>query len=488
MGVDYGQYPFAKGKHPAGWAETTVGDVMLEIRSGYSSGKHNQSGEGIPHLRPMNVSPVGDISMEDVRYISPGVGNLRLAENDVLFTNTSSTVWVGKTALVKSPGDWGFSNHMTRLRVAGGMSPEFVARQLHYLCLSGYFAFHCKKYINQSSVARKQLAGEVPFRLPPANEQTRIVGKLCRLLARERRLRQHLDALPALIQQCRSAVLEAACTGRLVPTEAELARREQRHYEPASALLERIPVERRAKWETERLAKMGATGKSLRGQRWKQAYQEPLPPSTECNITLPSGWGAAGWDQIGFSQNGRAFPSSQYSNTGVKLLRPGNLHASGEIRWTDSNTRCMPHEWADRHPDFIVGPRELVINLTAQSLKDDFLGRVCLTGRRECCLLNQRLARLSPVLVTPEYMLIVFKAPPFRRFVAGLNSGAMIQHMFTSQLANFWVPVPPPAEQKRIVAEVERRLSNLIVIEEQVKTALEQATQLRVSLFVTTQV
>src|SRR5205823_2068751 len=142
-----------------------------EIRSGYSSGKHNQAGQGIPHLRPMNVSPEGQISMEDVRYVAPSAGSLRLAKADVLFTNTSSTVWVGKTALVEKPSDWGFSNHMTRLRVADGISPEFVARQLHYLCLSGYFAFHCKKHINQSSVAGAQLAAEVPFRLPPANEQ-----------------------------------------------------------------------------------------------------------------------------------------------------------------------------------------------------------------------------------------------------------------------------------------------------------------------------
>src|ERR1041385_615486 len=121
MPADFRQYPFRQGRLPRGWAETTVGEVLLEVQSGFSSGKHNQSGEGIPHLRPMNVSPLGEISLEDVRYISPEVGGLRLAEDDVLFTNTSSTVWVGKSALVQQPGDWAFSNHMTRLRVGTGM-------------------------------------------------------------------------------------------------------------------------------------------------------------------------------------------------------------------------------------------------------------------------------------------------------------------------------------------------------------------------------
>jgi len=38
----------------------------------------------------------------------------------------------------------------------------------------------------------------------------------------------------------RQSILAQAFSGRLVPTEAELARREGREYEPASVLLERI--------------------------------------------------------------------------------------------------------------------------------------------------------------------------------------------------------------------------------------------------------
>ena len=40
------------------------------------------------------------------------------------------------------------------------------------------------------------------------------------------------------------AILAKAFGGELVPTEAELARREGRDYEPASVLLERIKAER----------------------------------------------------------------------------------------------------------------------------------------------------------------------------------------------------------------------------------------------------
>src|SRR5439155_1336038 len=82
-------------------------------------------------------------------------------------------------------------------------------------------------------------------------------------------------------------------------------------------------------------------------------------------------------------QNGRAFPSRDYSKEGVKLLRPGNLHASGRVLWADENTRRLPLRYEEEFPSYVVGPHALVMNLTAQSLKDEFLGRVCLTGPDE---------------------------------------------------------------------------------------------------------
>ena len=79
--------------------------------------------------------------------------------------------------------------------------------------------------------------------------------------------------------------------------------------------------------------------------------------------------------------------------SGIRLLRPGNLHVDGQVRWTTKNTRYMPKRYLESASDLRVGRGELVINLTAQSLKDDFLGRVYITSRDDLCLLNQRLAR-----------------------------------------------------------------------------------------------
>jgi len=98
------------------------------------------------------------------------------------------------------------------------------------------------------------------------------------------------------------------------------------------------------------------------------------------------------------------------------------------------------------------------MNLTAQSLKDDFLGRVRMTGPNEDALLNQRLARLTPESITARFAYYVFRSPLFRDFVSTLNTGSLIQHMFRKQIDDFLLPVPPVAAQVRIATHLDEVL------------------------------
>ena len=82
-----------------------------------------------------------------------------------------------------------------------------------------------------------------------------------------------LKRIQANLKRYRASVLKAACEGRLVPTEAELARAEGRDYEPADRLLERILSERRARWEAQ---------ENRRGK-----YKEPIAPGTSDLQELP---------------------------------------------------------------------------------------------------------------------------------------------------------------------------------------------------------
>ena len=129
--------------------------------------------------------------------------------------------------------------------------------------------------------------------LPPLPEQHRIVEAIETHFTRLDAAVAALKRVKANLKRYRASVLKAACEGRLVPTEAELARAEGRDYEPADVLLKRILAERRAKWEADELAKMTAKGNPPKDDRWKAKYKEPQPPDTSDLPELPEGWAVA---------------------------------------------------------------------------------------------------------------------------------------------------------------------------------------------------
>jgi type I restriction enzyme, S subunit len=462
MGLNYQEYPFALNSLPTGWAETTVGEIAAEIKSGFSSGKHNELGHGIPHFRPMNVSASGEIALDELRYISESAGDLRLADNDVLFTNTSSTLWVGKTAVVKDAGNWAFSNHMTRIRVLSGASPEFVARQLHYLCMSGYFAFHCKKYINQSSIPASQLAETVPFRLPPQNEQSRILKKLEELLERGETLTTHLIRLKSLIQKSREAILTFGCCGRLVPTEDQLSKNKGEAYQSAVELL-----------------KSGALPD--RPRRFKSRNQEtidvghPALSIGKPNRKLPVGWTWVPLIEIAKMESGhtpsRRHPDWWQGNIPWVSIPDARENHGKAIFDTSQHT----NETGLKNSAARLLPKGTVcVSRTAS------VGYVVMLG---CPMAtSQDFVNWIPTdSVLSDWLRVVFMSdrPALIRF----GKGAIHTTIYFSEWTSMFIALPPLAEQKRIVLEIDRRMSGLERVERQIELALDHANRLRASIF-----
>ena len=452
---------------PSGWIAASLDDLCLVVQGQSPPGEtYNTDRQGLPFFQ--GKAEFGELHPTAVKWCSkPG----KVAEPGDILISIRAPVGPTNVCLQRSC----IGRGLAAIRPLPGIRREYV---LYALRSSEATLAALGTGSTFGAIGRKVLKAH-RLLLAPAAEQGRIVSQIESCLTRLDSAVAALRRVQANLKRYRASVLKAACEGRLVPTEAELARAEGRGYESADKLLDRILVKRRARWEADQLARMQAAGRVPKDNKWKTKYREPRGPETANLPKLPEGWTWARWGQIGFSQNGRAFPSGEYQPTGVKLLRPGNLHSSGRVVWTGVNTRHLPDRWMEECRDLLVGPRELVMNLTAQSLRDEFLGRVCMTGDRERCLLNQRLARLTPVATEPRYLLWMFKSQTFRRFVDGLNTGSLIQHMFTSQLEGFALPLPPVGEQQRIAIEVERQLSVLEELEQVVDANLKRADRLR---------
>ncbi|MFJ1649916.1 hypothetical protein ACIOC2_00585 [Streptomyces sp. NPDC088337] len=199
----------APGGLPAGWVRATLAELGVEAQPGFASGKHNRDGDGIAHLRPMNVTRNGAIDLSDARYVMDD-SDRRVEYGDVIFNNTNSPAWVGKTAWFGLLESVAYSNHMTRLRGPKGLDSKFLAIQLHWLWACGYFRTVLNNHVNQASVARNVLLS-TQIVLPPLPEQLRIVVEVEQQIARievgESSVRAAEKRVAGLIQAIRAQAL-----------------------------------------------------------------------------------------------------------------------------------------------------------------------------------------------------------------------------------------------------------------------------------------
>jgi type I restriction enzyme S subunit len=395
---------------------------------------------------------------------------LLITQGDILFSWSATLdafIWHGEDA-------W-LNQHIFKVDPSQGVWKKFLYYMLQHVVreiLRGdNIHGSTMQHINRGPFLSHYVA------LPPAPEQERIADRLDELLSDLDAGVAALERTRAKLKLYRASVLKAAVEGTLTADW----RARHPHTEPATKLVRRILIERRRRWEEDQLAKFKTRGQ-LPPRNWKATYHEPAPTDSANLPLLPEGWCWAAWPQIGHSQNGRPFPSREYQHNGIKLLRPGNLYPDGSVGWTERNTRWLPERFGVEEADLIIRGSELVMNLTAQSLKDDFLGRVCITSGEEHCLLNQRLARLTPILSLPKFLLYVFQSSLFRNFVRRLNTGSLIQHMFTSQLEGFQIPLPSLDEQEAIVDAVEDQFSVIDHLETDIEAKLKSAQSLRQSI------
>lgn len=314
---------------PNGWVTTEL-HAIAEVRLGRQRSPDRAVGDHLrPYMRAANVTWDG-ISTDDVKemdFTPNEFATYSLRMGDILLSEASgSATEVGKPAIWQDqiPGAC-FQNTLIRVRASGELVP-YLYWHFRHDALSGRFA-EASKGIGIHHLGREMLA-KWRVHLPPLAEQRRIVAKIEELTARSRSAQEALAELPTLLEQFRQSVLASAFRGDLTADW----RTKHPDAEPASVLLDRIRNERRKQWET---------------KYPKKKYVEPEPVDGTDLPELPEGWCWAKWSEVGFCQNGTAFPSTSYASEGVKLLRPGNLHVGGSLTWTEENTRYLPEKVAE---------------------------------------------------------------------------------------------------------------------------------------------
>jgi type I restriction enzyme S subunit len=443
-----------------GWRWVRLRDIA-ELTGGITKGQKRRSNGStrlVPYLRVANVQR-GYLDLSDIREIEATekeIEELRLQPGDILFTEGGDRDKLGRGWIWKGElAECIHQNHVFRARLRGGDSPQYISL---YGNSAGqlYFFQEGKHTTNLASINLTRL-GLLPIPMPLPDEQRRIVAEIEKQFTRLDAGLASLGRIQVALKRYRASVLRAACEGRLVPTEADLARQEGRSYESATDLLIRSLSNRRIQ---------------LNGGK---TYREPTSPKTAELGRLPEGWAWATFDQIStrvtVGHVGRM--KHEYITDGVPFLRSQNVRENG---FDPEGLLYIRPEFHAKLAKSITRSGDLAV------VRSGSVGITCVIpdtlAEANCAdlVLIQR-----PLAFVPQYGAYYMNSLAKRHVDAG-KVGIALTHFNTKSVAALPVPLPPLAEQRRIVAEVERRLSVIEELETAVAANLRRAERLRQSI------
>ena len=437
---------------PPGWATTTLGETCLVIQGQSPPGEtYNTDGVGMPFLQ--GKAEFGETYPQAVKHCS---APSKIAEPDDVLISVRAPVGPTNLCAVQSC----IGRGLAAIRTQAGVPSRFV--------LYGLRATEDDLRSKATGTTFQAIRGDVlrshPFPLPPLPEQRRIVAAIERHFTR-------LDAAVASLQRAqsnlaryRASVLKAACEGELVSTEAHLAKSERRDYEPADRLLARILAERRARWQAQ--AKPG------------RKYKEPVAPDTSSLPELPEGWTWATVEQLIVEPltNGR---SVKTAGEGFPVLRLTALQ-EGEIDETEHKIG----KWtAEQAAPFLIRKEDFFVSRGNGSIRLVGIGGLVREVESAVAFPDTMIRFRLSEFVLKQYFSRVWNSSVVRTQVeASARTTAGIYKVNQRDLAAMSIPLPPLAEQRRIVAEVERRLSAIQQAEAAVEANLARAERLRQSI------
>ncbi len=202
---------------PPGWALTTLGDIVTEVRNGVSAKPDRD--DGLPILRISAVRPMR-LDVEDTRHLPydfQGAYTNRLVEGDLLFTRyNGNRDLVGVCARVRRLSrEMVYPDKLIRVRVDRTVADAaFVERAVHVPEARDFIADKLKTSAGQIGISDADLK-RLPIPLAPLPEQKRIADKLDAVLARVDACRERLDRVPGILKRFRQSVLAAATSGEL---------------------------------------------------------------------------------------------------------------------------------------------------------------------------------------------------------------------------------------------------------------------------------
>ena len=350
------------------------------------------------------------------------------------------------------------NNHAHVLKCKPSYSNAYLAYYINSIDLSQYVTGTAQPKLSQSMMNR--------IRVPvaPPDQQREIVAEIEKQFSRLDEAVANLKRVKANLKRYKAAVLKAAVEGRLVPAEAELARREGRSFETGAQLLQRILDTRRSQW------------------KGKGKYKEPSAPETAELPEVPEGWIWSSVDQLSDSALiglDRGRDQQNANGVGVPYVKMTNVSLDGLVDFSElvfveaDALECQRYELRDG--DLLFNTRN----------SKELVGKTGLVRKpSKGAIYNNNLMRIRIVDgATSHFVIAQMCSAGFRRRLEFVKKATTnVAAVYAKDLFLLQLALPPTSEQHRIVAEVDRCLSLIRTVETEVDANLKRAQILRQSV------
>ena len=417
---------------PESWEWVRWGELSFSIQYGYNAPAIANGQYKMVRISDIQNNKVLWDTVPNCEIKDDDVETYQLAEDDILFARTGGTV--GKSFLVKEvPCNAVYAGYLIRTRFdAQKLVPEylkfFMESQLYWQQLRNGTIATAQPNCNGQTLSKMM----VP--IPPLEEQHRIVAKIEEILPY---IDQYDKAYTKLEifnkkfpEDMKKSILQMAMQGKLVEQRPEEGTADEQ-YEQIVA-------------EKAQLIKDGKIKK-----------EKPLPEITEDEIPfeIPASWKwvrlSAICEKIG-SGSTPTGGKNVYQDDGILFLRSQNVYNDG-LRFDGI---AFISEELNR-PNSVVVAKDILLNITGGSI-----GRCALVPDDfDKANINQHVMIIRLVNLDLRFWVhFVIISAYIQQKIMDVQVGVSREGLSAEKLKNFIIPLPPLAEQKRIVAKIEELL------------------------------
>lgn len=415
---------------PEGWEWCRLLPLTIKIGAGSTptGGAAVYSTSGIKFIRSQNVYDDGLI-LTDVAYISEEINQKKsgsiVKPKDILLNITGGSI--GRCALV--PDDFDIANVNQHVIIIRLVNPE-LRKYLHDVITSPYIQEQILS--RQVGSGRGGLSAEtlstflIP--LPPMNEQVSIIKKLQDCISYTLTIADAQRSVSDLVSATKSKILDLAIRGKLVPPDP--------NDEPASVLLERICAEK------EELIKQGKIKRDK-----KESIIFRGDDNSYYGIHLPDSWNWASLREITLSISDGSHNPPPNNGSGIPLLSAANIN-DNSILMNEISRWITNEEWKIENQRTNIEVGDVLLTIVGS------IGRSAVVQNNNHFALQRSVAVIKPCLINPLYLMHIVQSPQIQKWLTDNSKGTAQKGIYLNALSLMIIPIPPLAEQARIVEHI----------------------------------